>query len=388
MLVVWKKGSINPMAGGLKSLTIFKKIQKSKVYSRLREYFPMAEPRYVDDRNNINDAEVIRIDWPAQIEKPKFGVIRDYGIYPRWTKYCRFLENNSFEYGIYNLHAHDWIEKADNYDIFIGFVSSEFWYLQEMREKYYVLETFLGKTTYPSTGHILLYEDKHLEAHLSRIYKLPFANTYISQDKIDALQMIKDLPYPVVSKIIPSSGSMGVELVHSEEQGRKIVEQVFSPTGRKTHQVSFRQKNYIYFQEYIPNDGYDIRVIIVGNQVFGYYRKVLKGDFRASGMNLIEKRELPEKAMRLAYQVYNVIKSPKLVVDMVRGIDGNFHIIEFSPICQMEFPEQLHVNGIPGFYIFEDDAFRFEKGRYWLHELALREFLLKDYLPKTIAKIK
>jgi hypothetical protein len=67
---------------------------------------------------------------------------------------------------------------------------------------------------------------------------------------------------------------------------------------------------------------------------------------------------------------------------MLHGVDGQFHIIEYSPICQMESPEQLHVNGVPGVYIFDEDGnFRFQPGRYWAHELALREFLSNHYLP-------
>jgi hypothetical protein len=118
--------------------------------------------------------------------------------------------------------------------------------------------------------------------------------------------------------------------------------------------------------------------------VFGYYRKVLRWDFRASGMNLLEKRELPEQAIRMAREVNRIIKSPMLVVDMLQGLDGRYSIIEFSPLCQVETPEQLHVNGVPGVYVFDnDDSFHFEKGRYWVHELALKEFLSSDYLPRV-----
>jgi hypothetical protein len=159
------------------------------------------------------------------------------------------------------------------------------------------------------------------------------------------------------------------------------VEQVFSRQGRGTHLIPFRQKNYIYFQEFIPNDGYDIRVIMIGNWVFGYYRKVLQGDFRASGMNQVEMRALPEDAMKIARKAYRAVRSPMLAVVMVYGLDGNYYIIEFSPVYQIELPEDLVVNGVPGVYIFDDDeTFHFEAGRYWVHELVLKEFLLKDYL--------
>lgn len=341
---------------------------------------------YIDDRDKIDNAEIVKIDWPNHVKKPIFGIVRDDGVFPRWTKYRRFFENNLFHYDIYNLHANDWIENAQQFDVIIGFPSSGVWYLHELRRKYYFLEKFLGKTCYPSTDHANLYEDKSLEAYISKKYNIPFANTYISHDETDALHIIENLTYPVVSKINPSSGSAGVELVRTLKEGRKIVRQAFSSLGRKTYTNHFRQKNCIYFQDFIPNDGYDIRIIVVGNMVFGYYRKVLDGDFRASGMNVVEKRELPEKAMNIALKVNEAVKSPMLVVDMVHGLNDRFYIIEFSPVCQMEFPEQLHVNGTPGVYIYHKGSFHFETGRYWVHELALKEFLLNNYLPSLCKK--
>ena len=252
-----------------------------------------------------------------------------------------------------------------------------------MREKYHFLETYLGKTTYPSSGHAHLYEDKCLESYIAKAKGIPFVTTYVSHDKADALILVENLTYPVVSKIVPGSGSVGVELVRTREESRRIVEQAFSRNGRKTHLNCFRQKNYVYFQEYVPNDGYDIRAIVIGNMVFGYYRKVLKGDFRASGMNLEEKRALPEEVIKIARRVNKLIKSPFLAVDMLHGLDAEYYIIEFSPISQLvDTPDELHVDGVPGVYVFDDDeSFHFEKGRYWVSELALREFLLSDYLP-------
>lgn len=94
----------------------------------------------------------------------------------------------------------------------------------------------------------------------------------------------------------------------------------------------------------------------------------------------------PQEAIRIAYQVNQVIKAPMLVVDMVHGLDGEYRIVEFSPICQMEKPSQWTLNGVPGAYILEEDgSIRFIEGKYWVHELSRRESLVKDYLPKVIA---
>jgi glutathione synthase/RimK-type ligase-like ATP-grasp enzyme len=358
------------------------RLRKTRAYLRARQIFPMGGETYVDDREKLEQAEVVRIEWPGSVSKPRFGLVRDYGPYPRWTKYRRFLENNGFVHSIYNLHAHDWIEKAREFDVIVGFVSSELWHLQEMREKYHFLESYLQKLTYPSTKHINLYEDKRLEAYICEVNQLPFARAFISYDKSNALDWAEKLNYPLVSKVIPTSGSSGVELIENSRQARAIIQQAFSTRGRKTHTAIFRQKNYVYFQKFIENDGYDLRCTVVGKRVWGYYRKVLEGDFRASGMrNTEEKRELPEKAMRVALALNQMVKSPILVVDMVHSLDGKYIIIEYSPICQMATPEQAHLNGVPGGYVLKTDgSFHFEEGRQWLHELGLREFLLKDYL--------
>lgn len=371
------------MSVNLRNITFLKQISKTPWYARMRQYLPMPELHYYqDDMTRLASAATITIDWPVDLKKPVFAVIKDYEKYPRWTKYTRFLENNGFPYETFDLSSHDWLEKARNFDIFVGILSNKLYHLQEMRRKFFTLETYLGKTCFPSTSHILIYEDKTLEAYISAARDIPYAKTYVSNEKQDALRLIEKLDYPVIHKMDPGSGSLGVELVKDRNQARKIVQQAFSISGRATHSLYFKQKNYIYFQDYVQNDGYDLRVILVGNWTFGYYRKVLEGDFRASGMNIIEKREIPEEAIRIAWRTNQIIKSPMLVVDLVRGLDGKYTIIEFSPICQVEKPAQLAINDIPGAYIIENDgSISFIEGKFWVHELALREFLLKDYLP-------
>lgn len=357
--------------------------RKRRTYSRLRQYFPMTEPKPIDDRDVSDDADIVTIDWPSNLPKPRCGIVQDREPYhARWTKYRRFLDNNGFEYGIYNIHACDWLAQAQDYDVIVGSPSSEFWDLEETRKKYHFIETYLGKATYPSAAHMMLYEDKELEAYIGQAFRIPFAKTYVSHDRSDARRLIETLQYPVVSKTFPSSGSIGVELVHSVHEARRIVEQAFSNNGRVSHLVALRQKNCVYFQQFVPNDGYDLKVIVVGKRLFGFFRKAPKGDFRASGMNLIERRELPEDAMRVALQANRAVKSPALGVDVIRGLDGLYRIIEMSPITQVRFRESLRVDGIPGVYVADEGgSFRFEPGRYWVDELALREFLIQSYLP-------
>jgi len=345
---------------------------------------------YTDDRMNLDEAQLVLIDWPGQIKMPKVGIVQDVGAFPSWTKYVRFCENNSIPFEVYTIRDYDWLEKAKEFDVIIGFASCAIFDLEEMRYKYFILETVLKKSCYSSLQNILLYENKFFESELSKIFNFPFITTYISCDKKDAHSLIENLVFPVVSKIVPSSGSIGVELIRTTAEAKRLIRQAFSQNGRKIHIVYARQKNYIYFQKFIPNDGYDIRVIVVGNMVFGFYRKAPKSDFRASGMHNEEMRSLPEEAIKIARKVYEKINSPLLAVDMVHGLDGNFYINEFSPIFEMSTLNQLKVDGVPGAYVFDkNDEYQFFECKYWVHELALKEFFQNHYFQKfTISEKK
>jgi len=376
----------------IKSSWLFKRVSKTPAYARLRAAWgPQAHSDWVDDSDTLgNGVAPVVIDWPAEIRKPKVGVIRDHGPSPRWTKYIRFLDHNKIPYSIYEVHRSRWLQEARQYDVVVGICSSAAYRLDEMRRKYNVLERHMGIACYPGFDAMLFYEDKILEAHLSTVYDLPFVPTFVSNDYQDTVDFIANAELPLVSKIVPGAGSVGVELMRTRGECLKVARRAFSSTGRASHVPYMRQKDYVYFQQFIENDGYDLRVIVVENMVFGYYRKVLANDFRASGMNEVEKRELPPEAMRIALKAYGVFRMPMLVVDMLRDSDGKFWVIEMSPNCQIETPEQLHVNGVPGAYMFsEDGSCRFEPGRFWVHELALRSFFknyIRERLPATKAE--
>lgn len=361
-------------------MRLFQRISHSTFYYVCRNrFFPFKTRPVTDDRDRVADGvPPVMFDWPAAVPKPRVGIIQDHGSSPRWTKYRRFLETNAFPFGIYDLHSSAWFSKAQEYDVVVGIDSCEASHLDEIRRKHYVLEMKMQKRCYPGYHDVVLYEDKILEAYMSEVYGLPFVKTYIFNSKEEALGAVDTLAYPLVSKVVPCSSSVGVELVTTPSRCQTIIRRAFSPRGRRTHIPYAAQKDYVYFQEYVPNDGYDIRIIVVGNKVFGYYRKVPEGDFRASGMGVVEKRELPAEAIQIARQAYDVVQGPMLVVDLLRSTAGKYFIIEMSPICRVDTPEQLHVAGKPGWYQCNEDSYVFEEGRVWVHELSLKEFLTRN----------
>jgi len=124
-----------------------------------------------------------------------------------------------------------------------------------------------------------------------------------------------------------------------------------------------------------------LRVIIVGDKLFGYYRYPQKGDFRASGSGILEKKEVPIEALQIAYKVKEAFNTTILATDMLfNEKETKYFIIESSISIGIDTCEQLKVNEIPGYYkrVSQND-FVFIEGRYWIQELALKEFLEKYY---------
>jgi glutathione synthase/RimK-type ligase-like ATP-grasp enzyme len=329
----------------------------------------------VDDRDELDVAERVLISWPSGRVKPKVGLVQDRKFPPYWTKYERFLLKNQFAFEYFDVHRSDWLVTSKQYDIIIWASEGAAPEIEEQKRKTFLLEKFQGKVCFPSFETLMWSEDKIFQYEWLRMFDFPVIETFISHDAIETLTKIQQLDYPLITKVPVGAGSLGVEFVKNLKQAERIARQAFSPVGRRIYWPYFRQKDYVYFQKFMPNTGYDLRVIAVGNKVFGYYRDVPQGDFRASGMGMVRKGTLPEDAVHLAMRVIKKLDLVIAAVDMLQDSSGKFHIIEMSPLIQVDTAGQLHVDGAPGAYVFNSSGtYTFEPGMFWIQELALKEF--------------
>ena len=83
-----------------------------------------------------------------------------------------------------------------------------------------------------------------------------------------------------------------------------------------------RDCGYAYFQEFIPNNDSDIRVIIIGEKAFGIKRLVRKDDFRASGSGLIsyDINDIPSKCIKIAFDLSERLNTDCLCYDFYMKI--------------------------------------------------------------------
>lgn len=300
------------------------------------------------------------------------------GYIPRredWPKYERFLINNNISYSFYNIQSSDWQENAKKFNIILWATSCFPTIQSEAKSKIYFLENYLNIKCYPSYNEIWSYEDKVRASYLFKHFALPCVETFVFNYKSDAVNFINSTEFPIISKIATGSSSFGVHKISSRKKALKFINSVFSESGRNTYWKYLKQKDYIYFQRFIKDATFDLRIIVIGDKVFGYYRYAKNGDFRASGSGIVEKKSLPVEAMKIAIETRNSLKSNALAVDMLFSEkEKKYYIIETSIFIGIDTPEQLMIDGIPGYYRVQNGSFVFEEGRYWIQELALQHF--------------
>ncbi len=133
--------------------------------------------------------------------------------------------------------------------------------------------------TLPSLLESQLYDDKGEQL---KFLKNWMPKTYHIKSKAEAVKLGYTIKLPLISKSIDGASSAGVRLIKDREDLLKEIEEVFSETGRKS--VYDRvQKDYVYWQEFIPNNDCDYRVIVMGDFIYGLKRFVKKGTVFASG---------------------------------------------------------------------------------------------------------
>jgi glutathione synthase/RimK-type ligase-like ATP-grasp enzyme len=326
----------------------------------------------------IQDAEKVPVRCADNI---KVGLV-DYGsdvlvrpLFDNRLRYVNFLKYNNVSYEDLLISESSWMTSAQKYDLIIWPISSDPSRLEEAKQKIYIMEKLLHIPCYPSYDAVFFYEDKVLQSFFFKFHNLPFVETFVSSNSKETLDFVKKAVYPLISKIRTGSGSRGVQKVKNKKQARRFVNYVFS-SGYQTYHSYLKQKDYVYLQKYVPDSEFDLRVIVVGDKVFGYYRMKPDRDFRASGAGLVVKKALPEEAMRIAIECRDKMRAIMIAVDMIKSkTSGGFMIIEASIFFGVETAEQLHVDGKPGYYHYQDDKFTFHEGKFWVQDLVLAEFL-------------
>lgn len=106
------------------------------------------------------------------------------------------------------------------------------------------------------------------------------------------------------------------------------------------------ERHYAYFQDFIPGNDHDIRVVVIGHRAFAVKRMVRSGDFRASGSGhvIYDPTAIPSECVSAAFSATRAIGAQLAGYDFIFA-DGKPLIVEIS----YGFPRIIY-EGCPGYW--------------------------------------
>ena len=220
----------------------------------------------------------------------------------RWIEYCK---QQGVDYQIVNAYDNDIVEQVNGCDAFMWHHhQARFADTMFARQLLYSLET-RGVCCFPNFHTTWHFDDKVGQKYLLEAVGAPLVPSYVFYSKESALDWIEHTTYPKVFKLRGGAGAVNVLLVHNVKEARAIVNKSFGNgfaqmrfrtllsedlrkhrEGKMTsgevvrsigayflkpsdyHKLSTPERGYVYFQEFIPNNSFDIRVCVVDNKAF------------------------------------------------------------------------------------------------------------------------
>lgn len=283
----------------------------------------------------------------------------------RWIEYC---ESHGIEYKIVNAYSSDIVQQVEECDVFMWHhVHDDY---RDMLFSNQLIRSLEAKRVrcFPDSNTSWHFDDKVGQKYLLEAIGAPMVPSYVFYTQKEALDWVNHTSFPKVFKLRGGAGAANVRLAHNANEARKLVKKAFGKgfpqydrfgslkeryRKWKEGKASFSfvmkgvlrlfrptvfarmhapEKGYVYFQEFIPNNEFDIRVIVIGDKAFAIKRMVRKGDFRASGSgNIIyDWMQIPEECVKLSFEVSNKLKTQCLAYDYVFGTEGKPAIVEIS----------------------------------------------------------
>lgn len=281
----------------------------------------------------------------------------------RWIEYC---EQNRVPFKIVNCYDSDIINQIKDCDALM-------WHHHHAKYKdalfangvLFSLEQ-AGIKVFPNFNTGWHFDDKVGQKYLLEAIDAPLVPSYVFYDKQSARKWAMSTTYPKVFKLRGGAGAANVSLVRSQKEAMKKINiafgKGFSQFNRWGHfkdrykkyrsgkdsllgvvkgfgrlfiptefsKMKSREKGYVYFQEFIPNNDSDIRIVVVGNKAAGERRFVRDGDFRASGSGVFSYEGIDTDVVKIAFEVSKRLKLQSAAFDFVYDVTGNPLIVEVS----------------------------------------------------------
>jgi glutathione synthase/RimK-type ligase-like ATP-grasp enzyme len=328
---------------------------------------------------------------------------RDGSFSGRWVEYC---EQNHIPYKIVNCHANDICAQLQDVEALLWHWAYQIPSDVMAAKPILRMAEKLGIKVYPNLDTCWHFDDKISQKYLLQFIGAPLVPTFIFYDQNQALTWIGQTSFPKVFKLSKGAGSANVRLVSSAAEAATLVKKAFGPgiaqssgyfldlnkkvtrvkrrkdylgvltrmpkavlDARKRNSQRALEKNYVYFQEFIPNNKFDTRITIIGKRAFGFTRNVRNNDFRASGSGVIvyDTARVDPQCIQIAFDIAERIGSQSLAFDFVKTADCKPMIVEVSYGFNADA-----VHACSGYW---DKDLNWHAGQYWPQDVILMDLM-------------
>ncbi len=287
------------------------------------------------------------------------------GFHKGWIAHCEAIGQ---PYKLVDCYGSDIIKQLEGCDIL-------FWHHSHANPKDILFAKQLlfalqhvGIKVFPDFRTGWYFDDKIGQKYLLESLNAPMVESFVFYTPESAMNWIDIQHFPKVFKLRGGAGSSNVRLVKTKANAKALVKRAFGRgfasfnpwSNLKDTLIAMRQKKkglldfskaiyrlfvypkyakvagmergYIYFQEYIPDNQFDVRIIVIGDKAFGLKRFVRDGDFRASGSGnfAYAREEFDIRCIQIAFNLNKHICSQCIAYDFVFNTKNEPLIVEIS----------------------------------------------------------
>lgn len=283
----------------------------------------------------------------------------------RWINYC---EEKQIDYEIVNAYASDIIQQIDGCDVFMWhFHQADYRDMQIAKALILSLEA-KGLRCFPNSQTCWHFDNKVWEKYLLEAIDAPLVPSFVFYTQKDALAWASTAEFPKVFKLKGGAGASNVMLAHTQKEAVKLIKRCFDKGFEQyrwkdqlreewqkyckkevsirdvirplfyamksypTEYSHYHQKEigYAYFQDFIPNNLGDTRVVVIGGKyAMAETRLVREGDFRASGSGKFVYGNIDSRILEIAFTIADKLQMQSVAFDFIKD-QNNPLIVEIS----------------------------------------------------------
>lgn len=335
---------------------------------------------------------------------------REHSYSDAWISYC---EEKKIQYKLVDCYQSDIIDQISDCDILM-------WHFHHAipedilfaRQLLFSVQAS-GKVIFPDFSTMWHFDDKIGQKYLLEAIGAPLVPSFVFYSKADAYRWINTISFPKVFKLRVGASSHNVRLIETRAQARQLVKKAFSYGFRQYHiwftlqesirkakineatwfdvlksfarlfirtdfeKFAGREKGYIYFQDFIPDNETDTRIVIIDGKAFGFKRLVRKNDFRASGskQRILDRDQIDEDTLKISFSLAKSLRLQIVAIDYIYRNEEPL-IVELSygtmpssyRLCEGYWDENLN---------FHKEPVDFGS---WIIEKVIKDFITKQSL--------